>query len=82
MWCYKQKRIDILKPKLPVTHPHPEEFEAHNHFCVSVGKDTLLFNISSFLKNLPTDLPLFHDVQCGFFLPMIFRQKFYYNLRL
>ncbi len=26
MWCYIKKRIDILKPKLLVTHPHPEEF--------------------------------------------------------
>ena len=25
MWCYIKKRIDILKPKLLVTHPHPEE---------------------------------------------------------
>ncbi|MEZ4802508.1 MAG: hypothetical protein R2797_07015 [Gelidibacter sp.] len=23
----QQKRIDILKPKLPVTHPHLEEFK-------------------------------------------------------
>jgi len=26
MWCYIKKRIDILKLKLLVTHPHPEEF--------------------------------------------------------
>ncbi|OUR93276.1 hypothetical protein A9Q87_04820 [Flavobacteriales bacterium 34_180_T64] len=26
MWCYIKKRIDILKPKLLVTHPHSEEF--------------------------------------------------------
>ena len=25
MWCYIKKRIDILKPKLLVTHPHSEE---------------------------------------------------------
>jgi hypothetical protein len=24
----QKKRIDILKPKLLVTHPHPEEFQA------------------------------------------------------
>jgi len=27
-----KKRIDILKPKLPVTHPHPEEFNSFFEF--------------------------------------------------
>jgi hypothetical protein len=28
----QQKRIDILKPKLPVTHPHLEEFKPFSGF--------------------------------------------------
>ena len=44
MWCYIKKRIDILKPKLLVTHPHPEELNG------TQSSEFQLANIVLFLR--------------------------------
>lgn len=58
MWCYKQKRIDILKPKLPVTHPHPEEFKTQIRFEFQSAKIHFLF-----LRKQESKKKIFNRVQ-------------------